>query len=83
MVQLVKIVFPREDWSVGQHLRQDAADCPHVDGLVVPLGVDHDLRSSVPAGGHVLRQEARVIVLGISDTCEAKVANLEVTRGVQ
>ena len=54
VVELVQVVLAGEDWSVGDHLSQDTADCPDIDGLVVSLGVDHDLRRSVPAGGNVL-----------------------------
>ena len=49
VVELVKVVFAREDWSVRQHLCQDAAHSPHVNRLVVALGVDHDLWCSVPS----------------------------------
>lgn len=37
MVQLVKVVLPGEDGPVGEHLREDAADGPDVDGLGVAL----------------------------------------------
>ena len=38
VIQLVQVVLPREDGSVGQHLGQDAAHGPDVDGLGVALG---------------------------------------------
>lgn len=37
VVQLVEIMLPREDGPVGEHLCQDAADRPDVDGLGVAL----------------------------------------------
>ena len=54
VVQLVQVMFPGEYRPVGDHLGQDAAHGPDIDGLVVSLGVDHDLRGSVPPGGHIL-----------------------------
>lgn len=41
------------------------------------LRVEHDLRSSVPASGNVLCQEARVIVIGVGHPRKTKVTNLE------
>ena len=52
VVELVEVVFAGEDWSVGQHLCQDAAHRPHVNRLVVALGVDHDLWCSVPSSAN-------------------------------
>lgn len=37
VVELVQIVLAREDGAVGQHLGQDAAYGPDVDGLGVAL----------------------------------------------
>uniref|UniRef100_A0A0K8RI04 Putative mitogen-activated protein kinase n=1 Tax=Ixodes ricinus TaxID=34613 RepID=A0A0K8RI04_IXORI len=56
---------------------------PDVDGLGVPLAVQHDLRRPVPPRRHILRQEARVVVLGVRHPRQAKVADLEVTSGVE
>ena len=53
VVELVQVVFPGEDWSVGQHLRQDAAHGPDINRLGVSLRVEHNLGSSVPSRGHV------------------------------
>lgn len=41
VVELVQVVFPREDRLVGQHLSQDAAHRPDVDGLRVALKHEH------------------------------------------
>lgn len=41
MVELVQVVFPREDGFVGQHLSQDAAHRPDVNGLWVALRHKH------------------------------------------
>lgn len=38
MVELVQVVLSREDGPVGEHLSQDAAHRPDVDGLGVALG---------------------------------------------
>ena len=40
------------------------------------LGVEHDLGSPVPAGCHILCQEASVVMLGISYPCQPKVTDL-------
>jgi len=40
------------------------------------LGVEHDLRRPVPAGGYVLREESGVIVVGIGHTGQTKVTDL-------
>ena len=37
VVQLVQVMLAGEDGAVGEHLGQDAAHGPHVDGLVVTL----------------------------------------------
>ena len=37
VVELVKVVFSREDWSVGQHLREDTTHRPDVNRLGVAL----------------------------------------------
>ena len=41
VVELVQVVFPREDRLVGQHLSQDAAHWPNVNGLRVALRQTH------------------------------------------
>lgn len=38
MVELVQVVLAREDGPVGEHLSQNAAHRPDVDGLGVALG---------------------------------------------
>jgi len=83
VVKLVQVVLAGEDGPVGEHLRQDAADGPHVNGFCVSLGVEHDLGRPVPPGRHVLRQEARVVVFWVGHSCQPEVAYLEITRGVQ
>ena len=37
VVQLVQVMPPRKDGSIGQHFRQDAAHGPNVDGFCVAL----------------------------------------------
>ena len=41
------------------------------------LGIEHDFWRPVPSGGHVLRQEAGVIVLGIGYACKTEITNLQ------
>jgi len=45
-------------------------------GFTVALWVEHYLRSSVPSCGNVLREEAGVVVVWISDPRQAKVTYL-------
>lgn len=45
------------------------------------LGVEHDLWGSVPTRGHVLGQEACVVVLGVGYPRQAKVTDLCVYGG--
>ena len=40
------------------------------------LGVEHDLRGPVPAGGHVLGQNARVVVAGVAHSRQSEVTDL-------
>ena len=73
--ELAKRVCPRlrdsaSDWgasarNLGQTFMRSVTD----------LGVEHDLRRAVPPRGHVLRQRARVVELGVGDAGEAKVAD--------
>ena len=46
-------------------------------GFTVALRVKHDLRRTIPPGGHILRQEAGVVVIGVSDTGKAEVTDLK------
>lgn len=48
----------------------------HVLVLGTYLGVKHDLGGAIPARCNVLRQETRVIVVGIRHSCETEVAYL-------
>lgn len=41
MVELIQVVFPREDGPVGHHLSQDAAHGPDINGLGVSLRKNH------------------------------------------
>ena len=41
------------------------------------FGVEHDFRSPVPAGGHVLGQEAGVIVVRVGHAGQTKVTDLK------
>ena len=52
----LEIACPRE------HLEQDAASAPNVDGLVVLFLDQDDLRRSVPPRNHMRRQRSAVLV---------------------
>ena len=49
MVQLVEVMLPGEDGPVGEHLGEDAADGPDVDGLGVALQRERDRDPAAPA----------------------------------
>lgn len=51
--------------------------------LSVAFTVEHNLRCSVPSRGDVLGEEAGVIVVRVGDSSQPKVADLQVTGGVQ
>ena len=79
MVQLVQVVFARKQGPVTEHLGQDAAHRPHVNGFGVTLRVQHDFGCTVPPGGYVLSQESCVVMVGISNSCKAKITDLQET----
>ena len=78
MIELIEIVLAGEDRSVADHLGENASDRPDVNRLGVALRVQHDLRRPVPPGGHVLGEEAGVIVGRVGDARKPEVANLHV-----
>lgn len=41
------------------------------------LGVEHDLRCSVPTGGYILCKETSVIMVRISHTSQTKITDLQ------
>ena len=49
MVELVQVVLAREDGAVGQHLSQDAANGPDVDGFGVALNEEKKLYIYCPS----------------------------------
>ena len=61
MFQLVEVMLPGEDGSVGDYLCQDAAHRPDVDGLGVALEIQHDFWSPLPAIGQIPCQELYVV----------------------
>ena len=69
----MRTVFAREKGLSLQHLREDTACRPDVDGNVVLLPGEHDLGSAVVAGRDVAGH------LGVLYSREAKVADLEQT----
>lgn len=76
-------MLARKDGPIGNHFRQNASHGPDVDGLGVAFAVQHDLRRAVPARGHVLRQEPRVVVVRVRDSGQSEITDLQVTRRVQ
>lgn len=70
-------MFTREKRSVAQHLSQDAAYGPDIDGLCVALGVQHDFWGAVPSCGHILCQETCVVVVRVGNASKAKITDLQ------
>lgn len=54
---------------------------PFTGGWAPYLGVKHDLWGPVPACGHVFRQEASVVMLGISNPGKTEITDLECKPG--
>lgn len=70
--ELVDVILAREQRSTSQHLGEDAPRTPDIDLDVVLLPCQHDL------GGTVVARRDVAGHLGVLDTGEAKVADLEV-----
>lgn len=70
--ELVDVILAGEQRLALQHLRKDAARAPDINLDVVFLPCEHDLRSSVVPRRHVSGH------LGVLDTREAEIADLEV-----
>lgn len=66
------MILAREERSTSQHLGEDAPRTPDIDLDVVLLPCQHDL------GGTVVARRDVASHLGVLDTGEAKVADLEV-----
>ena len=80
------LVLAREERPARDHFRQDAADRPHVEGLVVHAERQHDLGRAVPARRDVFRHETLGALGGddgLARAREPKVAHFEVAIGVE
>lgn len=75
-VMLVMVVNEGSKWNMekltilsweerlsAEHLSENAAHTPYVNGLSIFLERQHDLRCTVPARSHVFRHESRVVFL--------------------
>ena len=79
-VELVRGVPALEERLAAQHLREDAAERPHVDGLAVVLALGEQLGRSVPARHDVLCQIVEELHLHAAR--KAEVADGQVAVGV-
>lgn len=70
-------MFSWEQWAIGQHVSKDAANRPDVNGFGISLGIEHDLRSSVPTGCNIFCQDSRVVMIWICHSGQPKVTNLK------
>lgn len=66
------MVLAREERLALEHLGEDAARTPDIHFDVVFLPGEHDLGGSVVSGGNIAGH------LGVLDSSESKVANLEI-----
>jgi len=81
--KLMVVILAGEKWLATQHLRQDTTNTPNINGLGVLLESQHNLGSTVPTSGNVFGHEARVVFSRCSGASQAKVADLEVTIGIE
>ena len=66
------MILAGEEGFALEHFCKDAASAPDIDLDVVLLPGEHDLRRTVVPGGHISRH------LGVLDTGQAEVANLQI-----
>lgn len=76
MIELIEIVLAGKDGPVADHLSQNAAHRPNINGLGVALRVEHDFRCPVPPSGNILGEESGVVVGRVGHTRQSEVANL-------
>ncbi len=60
--KLMMIIPAREEGFSREHLCEDAADGPHVDGTRVLLECQHDLGSAVPSCGNIFCHKSAAVV---------------------
>lgn len=70
--KLVDMVLSREQRLALEHFGEDTSCAPNIDLYVVLLPREHNLWRSVVPGGNIAGH------LGILDTGQAKIANLEI-----
>ena len=70
--ELINVILSREQWLALQHLCEDASCTPDINLHVVLLPCEHNLRRSVVSRGDISGH------LGILDTRESEIANLQV-----
>lgn len=79
-VQLVQGAGAWEHWLAQEQLSQDAAHAPHVHSLGVLVRTQQNLRSTVPASGHIVSQQRdSVWVLNVKGTRKAEIRHFHVT----
>lgn len=70
--ELVDMVLSGEEWLALKHLREDAASAPDINLDIVLLPCEHDLRGAVVSSRDITGH------LGILNTCQTEVADLQV-----
>ena len=82
-LHLVEVVLAGEDGRAPDQLREDAADGPHVDLLVVVLLAEDDFGRAIPPGHHVFGEGVGELGVAISELFYApsqpEIANFQVT----
>lgn len=77
------VILAWEERLPTKHLRKDATHTPNVNSFGVFLEGKHNLGGAIPPSRNVLRHEARVVFYTGSAASKTKVANLEITVGIE
>lgn len=63
LLDLVQGRRAREQWFAQEQLAQDTATTPHVDGFGVDSAPQQDFGCSLPAGGHLVGEDGRLVAV--------------------
>ena len=71
-----------KEWFATYKLCEDTANRPHIHCFGVAFSRKNDFRGPIPASGYIITHVATICVLGIINTGQTEITNLEVTVGV-
>ena len=75
-LDLIEVVVTGKEWSTSKKLGKYTADWPDIQGIRVMRRIQDDLRSSVPAGHHILCQSSSRLFIASS---EPEIAHFQIT----